>query len=201
MRQQTRELALASVLGALAVLFLFLGGVLPLALYACPLLASACLLPVREECRASYQWCCFFAAAILGLLLGPDKESALLFCFLGYYPLVQPSFDAIGSRALRFLTKLGLYVLAVGAMYALLVFVFRLDAVTAELAATAPWLIGRPLRSARCCSFSMTSCCAASRGCTEGGREDNKEVGRSHTVPADFLCSYASSFGCSFALR
>ena len=48
---------------------------------------------------------------------------------------------AIGSRALRFLTKLGLYVLAVGAMYALLVFVFRLDAVTAELAATAPWLI------------------------------------------------------------
>ena len=141
MRQQTRELALASVLGALAVLFLFLGGVLPLALYACPLLASVCLLPVREECRASYQWCCFFAAAILGLLLGPDKESALLFCFLGYYPLVQPSLDAIGSRALRFLAKLGLYVLAVGAMYALLVFVFRLDAVTAELAATAPWLI------------------------------------------------------------
>ena len=130
MRQQTRELALASVLGALAVLFLFLGGVLPLALYACPLLASACLLPVREECRASYQWRCFFAAAILGLLLGPDKESALLFCFLGYYPLLQPSLDAIGSRALRFLTKLGLYVL-----------VFRLDAVTAELAATAPWLI------------------------------------------------------------
>ena len=85
MRQQTRELALASVLGALAVLFLFLGGVLPLALYACPLLASVCLLPVREECRASYQWCCFFAAAILGLLLGPDKESALLFCFLGYF--------------------------------------------------------------------------------------------------------------------
>ena len=141
MRQQTRELALASVLGALAVLFLFLGGVLPLALYACPLLASVCLLPVREECRASYQWCCFFAAAILGLLLGPDKESALLFGFLGYYPLLQPSLDAIGSRALRFLTKLGLYVLAVGAMYALLVFVFRLDAVTAELAATAPWLI------------------------------------------------------------
>ena len=76
------------MLGALAVLFLFLGGVLPLALYACPLLASVCLLPVREECRASYQWCCFFAAAILGLLLGPDKESALLFCFLGYYLLL-----------------------------------------------------------------------------------------------------------------
>ena len=30
---------------------------------------------------------------------GRTKESALLFCFLGYYPLVQPSLDAIGSRA------------------------------------------------------------------------------------------------------
>ena len=141
MRQQTRELALASMFGALAVLFLFLGGVLPLAFYAGPLLASACLLPVREECRGSYRWCCFFAAALLGLLLGPDKESTLLFCFLGYYPLVQPRLDAAGSRALRFFAKLGLYVLAVGVMYALIVFVFRLDAVTRELAVTAPWLI------------------------------------------------------------
>ncbi len=141
MRQQTRELALASMFGALAVIFLFLGGVLPLALYACPLLASACLLPVREECRKSYRWCCFFAAALLGLLLGPDKESALLFCALGYYPLVQPRLDAIGSRAPCLLAKLGLYVLAVGGMYALIIFVFKLDAVTRELAATAPWLI------------------------------------------------------------
>ena len=141
MRQQTRELALASMFGALAVLFLFLGGVLPLAFYAGPLLASACLLPVREECRGSYRWCCFFAAALLGLLLGPDKESTLLFCFLGYYPLIQPRLDAIGSRALRLFTKLGVYVLAVGVMYALLIFVLRLDAVTRELAATAPWLI------------------------------------------------------------
>ena len=141
MRQQTRELALCSLLGALAVVFLFLGGVLPLAFYACPLLASAALLPVREECRRSYQWCCFFAAALLGLLLGPDKESALLFCFLGYYPLIQPRLDALRPCALRVLAKLGLYVLAIGVMYALLLFVFRLDAVTAELTATAPWLI------------------------------------------------------------
>ena len=70
---------------------------------------------------------------------GQGIRAALLLS--GLYPLLQPSLDAIGSRALRFLTKLGLYVLAVGAMYALLVFVFRLDAVTAELAATTPWLI------------------------------------------------------------
>ena len=39
------------------------------------------------------------------------------------------------------LAKLGLYTVAVGAMYALLLLVFRLDAVVRELAQTAPWLI------------------------------------------------------------
>ena len=141
MRQQTRELALASVLGALAVLFLFLGGVLPLALYACPLLASACLLPVREECRASYQWCCFFAAAILGLLLGPDKEAAALYLFLGYYPLLQPKLDAIRRPALRWMAKLALAVVSVGTMYLVLLYVLGLTQVTEEFADTAPWLL------------------------------------------------------------
>lgn len=141
MRRETKELALASVFGALAAVFLFLAGVLPLAFYACPLLASACLLPVREECRRSYRWCCFFAAALLGLLLCPDKEAALLFCFLGYYPLVQPALDALRPRALRLAAKGALFAGTIGAMYALMVFVLRLDAVTRELAATAPWLI------------------------------------------------------------
>ena len=141
MRQQTRELALASVLGALAVLFLFLGGVLPLALYACPLLASVCLLPVREECRASYQWCCFFAAAILGLLLGPDKEAPALYLFLGYYPLLQPKLDAIRRPALRWMAKLALAVVSVGTMYLVLLYVLGLTQVTEEFADTAPWLL------------------------------------------------------------
>ena len=48
MNTTAKELALGGMFTALGVVLLCLGGVVPLALYACPILASAVLLPVRE---------------------------------------------------------------------------------------------------------------------------------------------------------
>ena len=79
-----KELALGGMFTALGVVLLCLGGVVPLALYACPILASAVLLPVRERCSKRVAWNCYAAIAILGTLLGPDKEASMLFVFLGY---------------------------------------------------------------------------------------------------------------------
>ena len=90
MNTTAKELALGGMFTALGVVLLCLGGVVPLALYACPILASAVLLPVRERCRKQVAWSCYAAIAILGTLLGPDKEASMLFVFLGYYPLVKP---------------------------------------------------------------------------------------------------------------
>ncbi len=141
MRARTKELALAGMLAALAAVLLCLGGIIPLATYAVPILASVAILIAREACRASYAAGCFVVSAALGLLLSPDKESALLFAFLGYYPLLKPQLDALRPRALRPLAKLLLFCAAVGAMYALLIFVFRLEAVVRELSETSPALL------------------------------------------------------------
>ena len=122
MNTTAKELALGGMFTALGVVLLCLGGVVPLALYACPILASAVLLPVRERCRKQVAWSCYAAIAILGTLLGPDKEASMLFVFLGYYPLVKPKLDAIHSRALRLSTKLLLAVFAVGVDYLFLLF-------------------------------------------------------------------------------
>ena len=141
MGKSTRELALSSLMAALGVVFLCLGGIIPFALYACPILASAALLPVREECRKSYGWCCYAVIAVLGLLLGPDKEAATLFLFLGYYPLIKPRLDTVGNKALRLACKLGIAIVAVGTMYAVLLYVIGLASVVEEFAATAPWML------------------------------------------------------------
>lgn len=141
MGKSTRELALSSLMAALGVVFLCLGGIIPFALYACPMLASAVLLPVREECRKSYGWCCYAVIAVLGLLLGPDKEAATLFLFLGYYPLIKPRLDTIGNKALRLACKLGIAIVAVGTMYAVLLYVIGLASVAEEFAVTAPWML------------------------------------------------------------
>ena len=141
MNTTAKELALGGMFTALGVVLLCLGGVVPLALYARPILASAVLLPVRERCRKQVAWSCYAAIAILGTLLGPDKEASMLFVFLGYYPLIKPKFDTIRSRALRLSAKLLLAIFAVGADYLILLFVLRLDAVTQELAETAPAIL------------------------------------------------------------
>lgn len=141
MKQATKELALCGVMTALSVVLLCLGGVIPLAVYACPMLASCALLVLRERCSARYAWCCWLAVAILTLLLGPDKEAAALYLFLGYYPLLQPKLEAIRRPVLRWLAKLALAAAAVGTMYAVLLYVFGLPQVTEEFADTAPWLL------------------------------------------------------------
>ena len=141
MNTTAKELALGGMFTALGVVLLCLGGVVPLALYACPILASAVLLPVRERCRKRIAWSFYAAIALLGTLLGPDMEASMLFVFLGYYPLVKPKLDAIHSRALRLSTKLLLAVFAVGVDYLFLLFVLRLDANTKALAGTAPSIL------------------------------------------------------------
>ena len=141
MRKATKELALCSMLAALSVVLLCLGGIVPFAVYACPMLASGALLMVREECRSSYAWCCWAAVAVLALLLSPDKEAAALYLFLGYYPLIQPKLEAIRQPVLRWLSKLAVAAVATGIMYALLLYVFCLESVVEEFAETAPWLL------------------------------------------------------------
>lgn len=79
--------------------------------------------------------------ALLTLLLGPDKEAAALYLFLGYYPLLQPKLDAIRRPALRWMAKLALAVVSVGTMYLVLLYVLGLTQVTEEFADTAPWLL------------------------------------------------------------
>ncbi len=76
-----------------------------------------------------------------GSLLCADKEAALLFCFLGYYPLLKPKIDAISSKVLRLLLKVALCTVSMGLMYALIIFVFKLPAVVQEFSETAAWLL------------------------------------------------------------
>ncbi|MCR5826680.1 MAG: hypothetical protein K6G54_08940 [Oscillospiraceae bacterium] len=134
MRNKTHELALASLLAALAATLLSLGTLVPLATYAAPLLASVALLVARQECRASLAWGCWLVSAALGLLLAADREAALLYAFFGWYPLLKPRLDALRPMPLRLGVKLLLCLVSVGSMYALALFVLQLEALAQEFA-------------------------------------------------------------------
>ena len=130
--KKSRKMALTGMLCALAVVIMMLGGVIPLATFCCPALAGLMLVPVFVECGEKLSWCAYAAIAVLSLILCPDKEAALLFAFIGYYPILRWRLDQLRSRRLRVIAKLGVFNLAVIAMYALSILVLQMDQILRE---------------------------------------------------------------------
>ena len=103
---KARPLALCGVLTALAAALLALGGVIPGMVFCAPILAMGALLPVLEELGPKAAGTSYAAAAILALLLAPDRETAFVYLFFGWYPILRPRIAALPSRLLRFAARL-----------------------------------------------------------------------------------------------
>ena len=130
--KRSKKMALTGMLCALAVVIMMLGGVIPLATFCCPALAGLMLIPVFVECGEKLSWCAYAAIAALSLILCPDKEAALLLAFIGYYPILRWRLDQLRSSLLRVVAKLGVFNLAVLAMYALSILVLQMDQILRE---------------------------------------------------------------------
>ena len=127
-----RKMALTGLLVALAVVIMLLGGVVPLATFCCPLLAGLMLIPIFVECGGKLAGCAYAAIAALGLILCPDKEAALLFAFIGHYPLLRWRLEQIRRTPLRIAAKLAVFNVCILAMYGLIILVFQMEQIIAE---------------------------------------------------------------------
>ena len=134
MRDNSRRIAVGGMMTALAVTAMLLGGVIPVATFCCPAVAGLLLLPVVAECGRRVALGTYVAVAALSLMLCPDKEAALLFTFVGYYPVVKWRLDAIRRPWLRRALKAVILNGAIALMYALIFFVLRLDQIMADYA-------------------------------------------------------------------
>lgn len=135
MKKRSRTIALCGMMCALGTAVMLMGGVIPLATFCCPALAGLTLIPVLAETDRKTALACYAATAALSLILCADKEAALVYAFLGDYPVLKIYIDRIRSRALRLLAKLGVFNLAAGAALLLMAFVLNMQAVVAEYAA------------------------------------------------------------------
>lgn len=122
-------MALGGMMAALALVVMCLGGMIPLATYVCPMFCAVLLMVVLKLTGRRVAWAWYGAVSVLALLLGPDKEAAAVFVFLGYYPILKPWLD---KRKLAILWKLVLFNVAIFAMYSVLIYVFGLAEVAAE---------------------------------------------------------------------
>ena len=124
-------MALGGVLGALAVVIMCLGTLIPVGTYVCPMVCAVVLQMVLKTCGTRIAWAWYGAVAILGLLLAPDKEAAAVFVFLGHYPIVKPKLD---RKRLSWLWKGLLFNCSVGLLYWLLIGLLGVSEVAREYA-------------------------------------------------------------------
>lgn len=134
---KSRNMALCGLLTALAVVVMILSGAIGVGTYAGPVLAMAVLLPVLEEYGAKAAATAYVAAAILGLLLVPEVELALVYAAFGWYPLLRPRLARLPSAALRVGIRLALCTAILLVLYGVLL---RFLGLTADLLAAAPLL-------------------------------------------------------------
>ena len=128
-RNSAKNMALGGVMAALALVVMCLGGMIPLATYVCPMFCAVLLMVVLRLTGSRIAWAWYGAVSILSMLLGPDKEAAAVFVFLGYYPILKPWLD---RRKLSILWKLMLFNVAIFAMYSVLIYVFGLADIASE---------------------------------------------------------------------
>ena len=129
--KQSKKMALGGIFAALAVVIMSMGGLIPVATFVCPMFCMMLLRMVTQLCGRRIGWAWYGAVAILSLLLGPDKEAAAVFVFLGYYPILKPGLDKAKASVLW---KLLLFNIAIGVMYFLLIRLFGMDQIAAEYA-------------------------------------------------------------------
>ena len=131
-RQQSARMAYCGLMVALSVVLMLSGGMISIAAYCIPMMASILLLPVLLEYGRKTTWITYAATACIVLLLGIDKEAAFFYLFFGYYPILKWEIDRIPRRWLRLPLKLLLYNISFAALYALLGLFLNMEAVLAE---------------------------------------------------------------------
>ncbi len=148
------NIALCGVLGALGVVALMAGEIIPLTSICSPVFVMFLMIPVIHECGKKMALGWYAAVAILGLLLtSANPEAAIIFLAFGYYPIVRRAFGRIRPKLLRIVCKLVFFNGSVCAVYAVLIFLFRLDAVLQQLQQTGKVILAATVILANACFF------------------------------------------------
>lgn len=119
--------AIGGMAAALSVVIL-IPTALDLFVYALPAFAGMITLFCVIELNKKWAFGVFSAAALLSLVVVPNKEAAVLYVtFFGYYPVLKSALEKCRIRAVEYLLKLLCFNVSVVLSYLLLVFVFGIS--------------------------------------------------------------------------
>lgn len=134
MKHTARRMATCAMMIALCVVLMVLGAVLELGMYAAPMFAGLCLIPIGQKYGRNYQLTVWIATSLLSLILVPNIEQNLMYIgIFGWYPIVRPVLQTL-PKWLRPVVKLLIFNVAIIVIEALVLYLFVPEAL-------ASWMI------------------------------------------------------------
>lgn len=119
--RRSQTMAACAMMAALSMVIMLIGSALGLGMYASPMMAGLCLLPLGRNRK--YQWLVWMTVSLLSLMLVPDAEQNLMYIVLfGLYPILYPGFEKL-NRRIKWLCKLLYFNMVVVAAEALVMLV------------------------------------------------------------------------------
>ena len=130
MRQNnTRKIALSGMLASVAVVVMCLGGIIPIATYICPTLCCMTQFFVLRFCGRKLAWTWYVVVSLLTLLMGPDKEAAMVFIAVGCYPILKP---VISQCPFAILLKILFFNVSIFTVYGIMIYLMGMNEILTE---------------------------------------------------------------------
>lgn len=134
MLKKSSQVALGGVIASLCVFLMLMTGFFPFLTYAAPAFAGFLLIAVIVDCGYRWAFLVYLVVALLSLFLVPDKQAALIFVFLGYYPIVKDYLDRhMKQKVLSWVIRFGIFNLSMLLAYGLMLYVFKMPDIMTEM--------------------------------------------------------------------
>ena len=128
--KQSSKCALGGIVAALSLVMMISVAVIPFLTYALPAAAGMLVIFMVIETDKKWAFGVYCTVAILGMLLVPDKEVAVMYlAFFGYYPIIKAVFESKLNTAVGWVLKVAAFVATMVASYA---FMMRFMGVTID---------------------------------------------------------------------
>lgn len=130
MNLKAKSIALSGMFTAVSFLIMGMGTIIPVATYTCPAVCILLLQMILKFCGNRIAWAHYGAVSILSLLFAPDKEAAIIYGIIGYYPIIKPWME---KRPAKALWKLGFFNAVILIAYCLMLRVIGLEQVVEDI--------------------------------------------------------------------
>lgn len=125
--------AMCGLCSALSVLLLFLGGIMTIFAYICPMLTGIMMIVLVNTFGYSCAWITYFSTSVISFFVVPDKECMLMYVFFfGYYTILRQLLLKIKPAFLKSVAELLLFNAALAAVNLVLFYVFGIPFASAE---------------------------------------------------------------------